>query len=57
MNGFEILAVQILDLQMQISVTKAKYIKVKAYNFGKLPDWHQGAGGNAFIFIDEISIK
>ena len=36
---------------------KAKYIKVKAYNFGKLPDWHQGAGGDAFIFIDEITIK
>jgi hypothetical protein len=36
---------------------KAKYIKVKAYNFGKLPDWHQGFGGDAFIFIDEITIK
>ncbi|MDI1316748.1 GH92 family glycosyl hydrolase [Flavobacterium sp.] len=37
--------------------TKAKYVKVKAYNFGKLPDWHQGFGGEAFIFIDEITIK
>lgn len=37
--------------------TKAKYVKVKAYNFGKLPEWHQGAGGDAFIFIDEIYIK
>jgi len=36
---------------------KAKYIKVKAYNFVKLPDWHQGAGGDAFIFIDEITIN
>ena len=36
---------------------KAKYIKVKAYNFGKLPDWHQGAGGDAYIFVDEITIK
>jgi hypothetical protein len=35
----------------------AKYIKVKAYNFGKLPEWHQGFGGDAFIFIDEITIK
>jgi predicted alpha-1,2-mannosidase len=35
----------------------ARYIKVKAYNFGKLPEWHQGAGGDAFIFIDEITIK
>lgn len=36
---------------------KARYIKVKAYNFGKLPAWHQGVGGDAFIFIDEISVK
>ena len=37
--------------------TKARYIKVIARNFGKLPDWHLGAGGDAFIFIDEIEIK
>lgn len=36
---------------------KTRYIKVKAYNFGKLPEWHQGFGGDAFIFIDEIEIK
>ncbi|MGC4040763.1 MAG: GH92 family glycosyl hydrolase [Flavobacterium sp.] len=36
---------------------KARYVKVVAYNFGKLPEWHQGAGGDAFIFIDEITIK
>ena len=28
-----------------------------AKNFGKLPEWHQGFGGDAFIFIDEITIK
>lgn len=35
----------------------AKFVKVKAYNFGKLPEWHQGVGGDAFIFVDEITIK
>lgn len=35
----------------------ARYIKIKAVNFGKLPEWHQGYGDNAFIFIDEIEIK
>jgi hypothetical protein len=34
-----------------------KYIKIKAYNYGKLPQWHQGFGGDAFIFIDEITVK
>ena len=36
---------------------KARFVKIIAKNFGKLPDWHQGAGGDAFIFIDEITIK
>lgn len=38
-------------------VASARYVKVIAKNFGKLPEWHQGAGGDAFIFIDEITIK
>ena len=36
---------------------KARYVKVIAKNYGKLPEWHQGAGGDAFIFVDEITIK
>ncbi len=36
---------------------KVRYVKVIAKNFGKLPEWHQGFGGDAFIFIDEITIK
>ena len=35
----------------------ARYVKVKAYNFGKLPEWHQGAGGDAFLFVDEINVR
>lgn len=34
----------------------ARFIKVKATNFGKLPEWHLGAGGDAYIFIDEIRV-
>jgi hypothetical protein len=36
---------------------KARYVRVKAYNYGKLPAWHRGAGGDAHIFIDEIIIN
>jgi putative alpha-1,2-mannosidase len=36
---------------------KAKYIKVIAKNYGLLPAWHPGAGGDAFIFIDEITVN
>lgn len=43
-----------LDLKNSI---KARYIKVKATNFGMLPEGHQGFGGDAYIFIDEIEVK
>ncbi len=36
---------------------QARYVKVIAYNYGKLPEGHQGFGGDAFIFIDEIAIN
>jgi predicted alpha-1,2-mannosidase len=38
---------------------KCRFVKIKAYNFGKLPEWHQGypSNGDAFIFIDEITVK
>ena len=36
---------------------KTRYVKIIAKNFGKLPEGHQGFGGDAFIFIDEITIK
>ncbi len=45
---------------MELKLTKAKkarYVKVKAKNFGKLPQWHIGYGDEAFIFIDEIEVK
>jgi predicted alpha-1,2-mannosidase len=40
-------------------VLKARYIKIKATNFGKLPDWHQGfpSNGDAYIFVDEIEVQ
>jgi predicted alpha-1,2-mannosidase len=44
------------SLQLEKKIN-ARYIKVIAYNFGKLPEWHQGFGGDALIFIDEITIK
>jgi predicted alpha-1,2-mannosidase len=49
--------IQIKDFGAEILPTEARYIKVKAYYFGKLPEWHQGAGGEAHIFVDEISVK
>jgi arylsulfatase len=34
-----------------------RYVRVKAENITACPDWHPGAGGKAWIFVDEIVIK
>ncbi len=36
---------------------KARYIKVHAKNIAKCPSWHPGAGGDTWLFIDEISVE
>lgn len=48
--------VSIHDLTLDNLNIEGRYIKIFAKNFGTLPSWHQGAGGEAFIFIDEILI-
>jgi len=47
----------IKDYKQKISLTKARYVRVKATNLGKIPKWHPGAGFEAFIFVDEIFIR
>jgi predicted alpha-1,2-mannosidase len=47
----------IRDFKKEIAPVKARYVRVKAINLGKIPDWHPGAGFQAFIFVDEIFIE
>ena len=35
----------------------ARYVRIKATNYGKLPAWHISAGNQAWLFVDEIEIK
>lgn len=35
----------------------ARYLKIKVKNYGTLPSWHISAGGNAWLFLDEIEIN
>ena len=35
----------------------ARRIRITAKNYGLLPDWHPGSGGETFIFMDEIEIE
>jgi predicted alpha-1,2-mannosidase len=49
--------VEIRDFVKGIASQKARYIRIRAHNYGKIPSWHAGKGGNAWIFIDEIIIN
>ena len=44
------------DFATQVNVS-ARYVKVKANNYGVCPDWHLGAGGVTWLFADELIIK
>ncbi len=34
-----------------------RYLKIKVENFGKVPEWHEAAGSDTWIFMDEIVVK
>lgn len=49
--------VQVKDFTATLSAPiQASFLKVKAYNFGTLPAWHQGHGGEGFVFVDEVEV-
>jgi len=33
---------------------RGRYLKIIAQNIGVCPEWHPGAGGKAWVFVDEI---
>ena len=45
------------DFVKTISPQKARYVRIRAVNFGKIPAWHAGSGGDAWIFVDEIFVE
>jgi hypothetical protein len=52
------LIVTIKDFVLELNKkTKVSYIKVFAKNYGKIPSWHEGAGEDAYIFVDEVLYK
>jgi alpha-L-fucosidase len=36
---------------------KARYLRIKAKNMGTCPEWHGGAGGKAWFFVDEVMVE
>ncbi len=49
-------ATSVQDLTVCFKAQKAKYVKVYCSAMHKNPDWHPGAGGKTWLFIDEIIV-
>ncbi len=47
----------IRDYEKTIAPVRARYVRVRATNLGVIPDWHPGAGFQAFIFVDEVFVR
>jgi len=45
------------EVVLDVKGKKARYIKIIATNFGKIPDELPGAGSNAWLFVDEIGVE
>ncbi|ANQ52815.1 family 20 glycosylhydrolase [Flammeovirga sp. MY04] len=47
----------ISDYEVTFDKTASRYIKVIVRNYGKLPQWHNDSGKQAYVFIDEIIVE
>ena len=48
--------IQIKELGVKVNAN-CRYIKIIAKNYGELPVWHEGVGGKAHTFFDEITVN
>jgi hypothetical protein len=55
--GVDDMTPTIKNYMQEISPVNARFVRVKAFNLGKIPAWHPGAGFDAFIFVDEIFVE
>jgi hypothetical protein len=47
----------IIEYTVHLAPEVCRYIRIRAKNPGILPEWHRGAGGQSWIFADEIRIR
>ena len=51
------LNVQVKRLEATFTPVLSRFVRVLAVQYGKLPSWHEGAGGDSHIFVDEINVQ
>ncbi|WP_430974165.1 sulfatase family protein [Sunxiuqinia rutila] len=44
-------------ITLQQEDINARFLKVTVKSYGKVPEWHSGKGGKAWLFVDEIAIQ
>jgi len=54
---FDQYGVFLQELKLDFAPVLVQSVKLKAKQFGTIPDWHLGKGGESFIFIDEVIIQ
>ena len=42
--------------EFEFSKKQTQFIRITAKNIAECPDWHKGAGGKAWLFVDEIIV-
>ena len=53
----EDLNAQVKNIEGSFTPVSARYVHIKAIQYGKLPAWHESAGSPTHMFIDEIDIQ
>ncbi|MBC8185049.1 hypothetical protein H8E88_28480 [candidate division KSB1 bacterium] len=42
---------------VEAKINKVRFVRVIAENQNECPEWHSGAGGKAWLFVDEIIVE
>jgi hypothetical protein len=45
------------EFAAKLDGVSARFVRVRAKNYGKLPAWHPGAGNPAWLFTDELIVE
>jgi len=45
------------NIALEVGKVEGRYVRLTARNIGRCPSWHPGAGGKAWIFVDEILVE
>jgi alpha-L-fucosidase len=45
------------EVSLRIGAEGCRFLRIQAKNIGLCPVWHKGAGGKAWLFLDEVEVE